>query len=399
MAYKIKKSIPKREDFEYKEIENFEDFELINNAFYEMGIRTNRFKKLTKIFAYCDNLFEQIDKLIKWDDTLKDIKSADYTDTEKTPFPLIQRTAKENFEDALKELESKDAQKYNKEVYDLLELDFESFKKEIEVSSIEDKTNDELINNHTYIETFLDIIPKIVEEELYIDFYSYYSGDEDNKLQNDIEYNESSATSLYIKCEYKTNYYIETTIDSDNNKITRTLYPLSKRKLLTDHIPKFSSNHLILYKQVTEFIENLFKATQVKLKKQIALAGAFFCYDYYHYRLEEVAKQNQIRKKQNLENVILQEAIDSIELITNDINLTYQEKKQKKIQDEEVIRAEKRNLLKEPTLSKNSKFYIFDEPKFKKSGINRSTALKYYDWIKPYIDGEYIKIINTEQLL
>jgi len=397
MAYKIKKSIPKREDFEYKEIENFEDFELINNAFYEMGVRTNRFKKLTKIFAYCDNLSEQINKLIKWEDPLKDIKSADYIDTEQTTFKLIEKTAKENFEDALKKLESND--EYNKEIYDLLELDFESFKEEIVVSSIEDKTNEELINYYSYIGTFLYTIPEIVKKELYIDFYSFYYYDEANKIENDIEYEESSTTSLCIKREYKKNYYIETTIDRDNNKITRTLYPLSKRKLLTDHIPRFSSNHLILYKQVTEFIENLFKATQVKLKKQIALADAFFCYDYYHYRLEEVAKQNQIRQKQNLENFSLQEAINSIELIANDTNLTYQEKKQEKIPYEEVIRGEVRNLLKEPTLNKTSKFYIFAESKFKKSGINSSTALKYYDWVKSYIDGKYIKIINTEQLL
>lgn len=399
MTYKIKKSIPKRRDPEYIEIEEFEDFELINNAFYEMGVRTNRFKQLNKIFKYCDNLSEQIYKLIKWEDLLKDMKSVDYTNREQTPFILTKNTAKENFEDALKELESNDKQKYNKEIYDLLELDFESFKKEIVVSSIKDKTNEELIHHHSYIETFLNVIPNIVEKELYIDFYSYYYDDEDNKIQNDIEYEESRVTSLYIRREYKKNYYIETTIDSDNNKITRTLYPLSKRKLLTDNIPRFSSNHLILYKQVTKFIEGLFKATQVKFKKQVALADAFFCYDYYYYRLEEVAKKNKEYEEKNLENFILQDAMKNIELITKNTALIYPEKKQESTPYEEIIRGEKLNLLKAPSLNKTSKFYIFAEPKFKKSGINSSTALKYYQWIKPYIDGEYIEIINTEQLL
>jgi len=399
MAYKIKKSIPKREDPEYKEIEDFEDFELINNAFYEMGIRAKDFKKLTKEYAYCESLSEEINKQIKWVDPLKNIESKDDTQSECTPFTIVKKTAKENFEEALKQLENNSSERYDIELYKVLKLDFESFKKKIEILSLESKTNEELINNYSYIERLLDLIPEIIEKEFYIDFYSFYYGEDDSIVQKDVEYEESSATSLYTKREYKKNHYIETVIDSDNNKVTKTLYPLSKRKLLTDHILKFSSNHLILYKQVTEFIENLFKATQVKLKKQIALSDAFFCYDYYHYRLEEVAKKNQTRQKQNLENVILQEAIDSIESIKNDSYMSDSQKKKEKIPYEEVIGSEDLNLLKEPTLNKTSKFYIFAESRFKKSGINSSTALKYYDWVKPYIDGKYIKVINTENLL
>ena len=399
MAYKEKTRVPRRDDFEYQEIEKFEDFELINNAFYEMGIRTDKFKKLTKMFAYCDDLSKQIVKLIKWEDPLKNIKSGEYTNNEQTPFKLIKKSTKENFEDALKELESNDEQIYNNEIYDLLELDFESFKEKMALSYLEDKTNEDLINHYSYIEAFLYAIPKIIADELYIDFYSYYYGDEDSEIQKDIEYEESSATSLYIKREYKKNYYIETAIDNDNKKITRTIYPLSRRKLLTEHIPKFSSSHLILYKQATEFLENFFKATQVKLKKQIALADAFFCYDYYHYRLEKIAGENQKRQKQNLENAILQDAIDQIKLIDNDTILSYPQKKAGKAPYKEVVQYEELKELDVPTLNKEYPSYIFDESKFRKSDINRSTALKYYQWIKPYIEGKYIEIINTTDLL
>ena len=46
MFFKLKTTKPKRDDFEYKEIENFEDFELLNNAVYEMAIRTKEVKEL-----------------------------------------------------------------------------------------------------------------------------------------------------------------------------------------------------------------------------------------------------------------------------------------------------------------------------------------------------------------
>ena len=399
MAYKIKNSIPKREDPEYKEIEDFEDFELINNAFYEMGIRRSFFKKLTKKYAYCESLSKEINKQIKWVDPFENFEFKDYTEGECSIFTIVKKTAKENFEEALKQLENNSSEKYDVELYKLLKLDFESFKKEIEILSLECKTNEELINHYSYIEGLVDLIPEIIEKEFYIDFYSFYYEEDDNIVQKDVEYEESNATSLYIKREYKKNHYIETVIDSDNNKITKTLYPLSKRKLLTDHILKFSSNHLILYKQVIKFSEDLFKDTQVKLKKQTALSDAFFCYDYYQYRLEEVAKKNKRRQEQNLENFILQDAIESIELINNDSFMTDAQKRKERISDEEVIGIENLNLLKEPTLNKTSKSYIFAEQKFKKSGINSSTALKYYQWIKPYIDGAYIKVINTEILL
>jgi hypothetical protein len=399
MAYKIKKRIPKREDPEYEEIEAFEDFELINNAFYEMGIRAEYFKELTKKFVYCEKLSEQIYKLINWKNSCKVAKHKNNKENEDSIFIIEKKTPKESFQNAFKQLENNNLKQYDEILYELLKLDFQSFKNEIVVSSFENKTNEELIQQYSYIETFLDMIPKIIAEDFYIDFYSYYY-DEDTKVQKDIEYEESSATSLYIKREYKKNYYVETIIDSDNNKITRTLYPLSKRKLLIDHIPKFSTNHLIIYKQATQFLEDFFKTNQVKMKKQVALADAFFCYDYYHYRIEEVLKKNQNHQKLNSENVVLQDAIQSIESIDNNTYLSYPQKKEEKAPYIEIIIHEELKKIDNPTLNKTSKSYIFDESKFTKSGINRSTALKYYQWIQVYIDdSEYINIINTAQPL
>ena len=386
-----KKCIPKREDPEYKEIEEFEEFELINNAFYEMGIRAKRFKELTKKFSYCDNLSEKISKIIKSEDPFKNIKSGDYTDKEVASFTLIKKSPKENFEEALNRLEGN---AFVEKDIELLKLDFESFKKDIDISSLDNLNNEELFELFSLLEYYIRIIHEVIKKDFYIDFYSYYYGEDDTKNQKDIEYEESMSTSLYIKREYKKNYYIETIIDSDNNKITRTLYLLSKRKLLIEHVPMFSSNHLILHNQVTRFLQDFFKGIEVKIKKQKALADAFFCYDYYNCRLEEVAKKNKNLQNKNLENVILQEAIENILLINNNTLLTDQQKKKERAPYEEVIKQEESNLLKEPTLHKASKSYIFKESKFKKSGINDSTALKYYQWIKPYIDGEYINIIN-----
>ena len=382
MNWNRKKSIPRREDPEYREIENFEDFELINNVFYEMGIRSKRFKELAKKFAYCDSLSEHISKIIESEDPFKNIGYRDCTNKDEDIFTLIKKSPKENFEEALKRLENNGI---DEKELELLNLDFETFQKEIDNSSLE---------------RYLHIIPKVIEKDCYIDFYSYFDNDKDNtKIQKDIEYEESGSTSQYIKREYKKDYYLETKIDSDNNKITRTFYPTLKRKLLIEHVPRFSSNHLILHNQARQLLENFFEGIEIKIKKQRALADAFFCYDYYTYRQEEVANENQLRRNENLENTFLQDAIANISLINNADLITDTQKKKQRASYEEVIEQEELNLLDEPTLNKTSEFYIFKESQFKKSGINDSTALKYYQWIKPYIDGEYIKQINIEPIL
>ena len=117
----LKNTIPKRDDSKYKEIEEFEDFELINNALYEMGIRNNGFKKLTKMYAYCESLSNQIHKQIKWEDPLQNIQSANnISDEEEVLFSLIKKTPEENFEEALRDIGNSDKNEYNKELYDLL---------------------------------------------------------------------------------------------------------------------------------------------------------------------------------------------------------------------------------------------------------------------------------------
>ena len=62
MIFEIKTTEPKRDDIEYKEIEAFEDFELLNNAVYEMAIRTKEVKELFKIYNFCESSTDKITK-------------------------------------------------------------------------------------------------------------------------------------------------------------------------------------------------------------------------------------------------------------------------------------------------------------------------------------------------
>ncbi len=422
MGYKQKERIPRRDDEIYKEIENFKDFELINNVFYEMAIRTKKFKELEKKFEYCERLHKKIDENIN-KAQLETIPSKDFTNNENNttiiegidlyPFSskiIEQKSEKDNFEEALKRYEKDPLEKLDREQQKIFKLDFNDFKNVIKNKLKIENTNDEIedldfkyCNNNVLIEyfnwlyDFVLVIPEIIKKELYIDFLLYYY--KENEERNDEEYEESPSTSLYIKREYKGTYYIETTIDDDNNKITRNLYPLTKRKLLTDHILKFSSNHLILHKQVIKFLEDFFKIIEVKIKKQMALADTFFCYDYYKFRVEEVEQENKKREEENLENVILEEAINNIKKINDDRYLTDQQKAKDRIPYEEIIQHEKLKPLNVPSINKTSKHYIFKETKFKESFISSGTAYNYYTWIKPYIDDiKYINIINSEQL-
>ncbi|WP_419774658.1 hypothetical protein [Halarcobacter sp.] len=395
MGYKIR--IPKRDDNEYKEIEQFEEFELINNAFYEVGIRTNKFRELKRKYVYCRYLSNKINKKIKWDEPLENNQSEYFKNDEETTSFYIKKSPKENFEEAFKRYKKNSLKIQDNQQYKLLELDLENFKEKLKTIPFKNK---ELIEHYNLVLDYMYIIPEMIKKDLYIDFIAYYFKKENPSSESSTEYEESSATSLYIKREYRESYYIETIIDDDNDKITRNLYPLTKRKLLTDHVLRFSSNHLILHKQVIKFLEDFFKVIEVKIKKQTALADAFFCYDYYKSRLEEVEQENKKREKENSENIAIQEAEDNIKKIENDTYLSVHQKEKEKAQYNEVIREQELKLLNIPTINKNSKHYIFKETKFKKSGIPPGTAYNYYIWLKPYIDNnEYIKLINSEQLL
>lgn len=399
MDYKTKNKTPRRDEENYKEIEAFEDFELINNAFYEMGIRTKKFKELEKKYAYCENLSNEIKNNINLDYPSEYTQPEDFINDKDKPFIIEKKSAEENFEEALKRYEDNYLKVHNNEFYELLALDFDEFKEKMQITSFNNEENECLIEHYNWITDFLFIIPQIIKKDLYIDFFDYYYKDEKRDSKTGIEYDESIATSLYIKREYKETYYIETIIDEDNDNITRNLYPLTKRKLLTDHVLRFSSNHLILYRQAIKLLEKFFKVIEVKIKKQLTLADAFFCYDYYKFRLEEVEQENKKREKENLENIILQEAISNIKKINDDIYLTNQQKAKDRIPYEEIIQHEELNPLDVPSINKTSKHYIFKETKFKESSISSGTAYNYYTWIKPYIDDiEYIDIINSKQL-
>jgi len=398
MGYKKEKRIPKREEPKYKEIEDFEDFELINNTLYEMGIRTKKFKELIKKYTYCHNLSTKINKLINWDNLQEKLESKQSVVNDKSITIIEQKTAKENFEEALEQLEANSLKVNDVKLNKLLELDYVSFEEEIQISSLKNQTNENLINLYNFLNEILLFIPETIKNDLYIDFYSYYF-DEETNIQQEDEFEESLSTNIYTKREFKKNYFIETIIDMDNYKISRTLHPLSKRKLITDHTLKFLSNHLILHKQAVKFLEDFFKSTQVIKKNQLALADAFFCYDYYKSRLEKVEQENKKREQENLENFVLQEALKEIEKINNDTYLSIHQKAKQRIQYEEVIRHEESKSLNIPTINKTSKYYIFNETKFKKSGITPGTAYNNYNWIKSYIDDyEYISIINSKQL-
>lgn len=398
MTEQIKKRAPKRDDSEYKEIENFKDYERINNAFYEMGIRNKKFRGLVKKYIYLETLSGKIDKSIEKSIEKLIERNQDKenkTENEITKHVIEQKSEQENFEEALKKIEDKNyfcQPKFN----DVLTLDFEKF---IEIYDFSlEKTDEELISENNDIFSLTFCIYDKIKKEFYIDIELFLSEETTFKEDGYVEYTEAFATSLYIKREYKESYYIETVIDNDNYNISRTIHPITKRKLLIDHIPKILSNHLMPYKESVRFFENLLKINEVKIKTSIALADAFFCYDYYHYRLEEVKNKNKKLKNQEDSNIFLKDARENIKLINSKKFLTNQEKKQDRLEFEKVIEDEKLNFEKEPRLNKKSDVYIFSESDFQKSDINSDTASKYYQWIKPYIDGKYIKIINKDIL-
>lgn len=389
MIFKIKTTEPKRDDIEYKEIEAFEDFELLNNAVYEMAIRTIRVKELFKIYNFCDKFETKLAKRIK----LKKIvgKKEQVKDiTQQNELTLKSKTPKENFEEELKNFEENYLINKESESYRLLKLDIDTFIKEIDIFPLEDKTDIEISNIFRMLFNLSYDIVQIIQYEYYLDFFECM----EKKLEG-TEYEESLSQSLYIKRDFKKDYYIETIIDIENNKLTKTMYPLIKRKLFTDHILRFSSNHLIFYKEAIKLLEDFFKMKKMKIKKQKALADAFFCFDYYKYRLEKVNNYNKKAEERNSKNIVLKEANDYIEEIKANTFLLPEQKNKEIKKYEEIIKYETIKKKGLPTLNKKSKYYIFKEKNFLNSGINENTALSYYQWISPYIDNyEYKNIIN-----
>ena len=396
MFFKLKTTKPKRDDFEYKEIENFEDFELLNNAVYEMAIRTKEVKELFKIYNFCESSIDKIKKFVasnKYDEQIKKKEQIINTEILPNEINMEYKTPEENFQIELKRFESNLLLNKDDELYKLLTLDLDIFKEKIGIFPLEEKTINEMEEASSKLSTLLYTIYEIIQKEYYIDFF----GNIETKKQEKVEYEESDTTSLYIKREFEDNYYIETVIDADNNKLTKTMYPLTKRKLFTDHILRFSSNHLIIYKEAIKFIEDFFKLNDEKMKKQKALADAFFCYDYYKYRLEQVNRKNKEAELKNSNNILLQEALYYMSEIDNDKFMNAQQKNEGKSEYIKIQEREEIKLKSTPSINKTSNYYIFNEKDFLKSGINKNTALTYYQWISPYIDDmKYKDIINCK---
>lgn len=393
MFFKIKTTKPKRDDLEYKEIEDFENCEILNNAVYEMAIRTKEVKELFKIYNFCQSSIEKIKKFAASNKYKKQIEKKEqiYTSSLPNEINMEYYTPEEKFKIELKRFESNLLLNKESELYKLLTLDFNIFKEKIGIFPLEEKTVEEIEEASIKLSTLSYTIYEIIQKEYYIDFFENI----ETKKQEKVEYEESMATSLYIKREFEDNYYIETIIDADNNKLTKTKYPLTKRKLFTDHVLRFSSNHLIIYKEAIKFIEDFFKIDDIKIKKQKALADAFFCYDYYKYRIEQVNRKNEEIEKRNSENISLKVANENIEIIEKNKDLTSVEKNKEKSEYIQIKKKEEIELKSTPTLRKRSDYYIFNEKDFLKSGINKNTALTYYQWISPYIDSmKYKDIIN-----
>lgn len=394
MFFKLKTTKPKRDDYGYKEIENFEDFELLNNAVYEMAIRTKEVKELFKIYNFCESSIDKIKKFVasnKYDEQIKKKEQIINTEILPNEINMEYKTPEENFQIELKRFESNLLLNKDDELYKLLTLDLDIFKEKIGIFPLEEKTINEMEEASSKLSTLLYTIYEIIQKEYYIDFF----GNIETKKHEKVEYEESDTTSLYIKREFEDNYYIETVIDADNNKLTKTMYPLTKRKLFTDHILRFSSNHLIFYKETIKFIEKFFKVNDETMKKQKTLADAFFCYDYYNCRLEQVIKENKEIELKNSNNIFLQEALFNMSKIDNNKSMSAQQKNEEKTAYKEIEEREKIKLKSTPTTNKTSNYYIFNEKDFLKSGINKNTALTYYHWISPYIDKmKYKDIIN-----
>jgi hypothetical protein len=394
MFFKLKTTKPKRDDYGYKEIENFEDFELLNNAVYEMAIRTKEVKELFKIYNFCESSIDKIKKFVasnKYDEQIKKKEQIINTEILPNEINMEYKTPEENFQIELKRFESNLLLNKDDELYKLLTLDLDIFKEKIGIFPLEEKTINEMEEASSKLSTLLYTIYEIIQKEYYIDFF----GNIETKKHEKVEYEESDTTSLYIKREFEDNYYIETVIDADNNKLTKTMYPLTKRKLFKDHILRFSSNHLIFYKETIKFIEKFFKVNDETMKKQKTLADAFFCYDYYNYRLEQVIKKNKETELKNSNNIFLQEALFNMSKIDNNKSMSAQQKNEEKTAYKEIEEREKIKLKSTPTTNKTSNYYIFNEKDFLKSGINKNTALTYYHWISPYIDKmKYKDIIN-----
>lgn len=398
MNYYKKVKKPKRDDTEYIEIENFADYELINNFIYECIIRTEAVKKLGIKYDYCYKKYNDIANFIDLEQYIEEQIEKIYNNIGISNHECIQNKEIEIcefkndsdyaeqvlFEDALQYVKKEQYRLFHNEEFELINEDLKTFKNKNYVP-LKKENKHELYELSSNLDSTLSEINEVLKNIFYLDT------DEEFK-----EYENSSSTSLYIKREYKETYYIETRVDKDNRTISKTIKYLPKRKLYINDIFEFSSNHLILPVESNKLLETFFKIDKKYIRSSKIIADCFFCYDYYNFRVAEVKNKNIKIKKLNKENYKIAELQEYIKLEENKgcykDNTKIKELK-KEIDDEKI----KKECI--PTLNKRSKYFVFDEEDFKNSDINRSTALRYYQWISPFIKNyNYIDIINFNKI-
>lgn len=398
MNYYKKVKKPKRDDTEYIEIENFEDYELINNFIYECIIRTEAVKKLGIKYDYCLKKYNDIANFIDLDQYREErleevfnnisIANNECTQSEESEISEFKNDSdyaeQVLFEDALQYVKKEQYKILHNEEFKLINEDLKTFKNKNYVP-LKKENKDELYELSSNLNIILSEIREVVKNIFYLDTSKQF-----------MEYENSSSSSLYIKREYKETYYIETRVDKDNRTISKTIKYLPKRKLYINDIFEFSSNHLILPVESNKLLETFFKIDKKYIRSSKIIADCFFCYDYYNFRVAQVKNKNDkivLRNKDNYKIIELQHYIKLEENKGCYKDNTKIKELKKEIDDEKEKKEDR------PTLNKRSKYFVFDEEDFKNSDINRSTALRYYQWISPFIKGyNYIDIINFNKI-
>ena len=398
MNYYKKVKKPKRDDTEYIEIENFEDYELINNFIYECIIRTEAVKKLGIKYDYCLKKYNDIANFIdlekyreeQLEEVFNNIGISNHECIQNKDTEIFElendfyRTKKERFEDALQYVKKEQYKILHNEEFKLINEDLKTFKNKNYVP-LKKENKDELYELSSYLNITLSEIREVVKNIFYLDT--------DEEFE---EYENYSFSSLYIKREYKEAYYREIIVDKDNKTISKTIKYLPKRKLYLNNIIEFSSNHLILPIESKKLLETFFKIDKKYIKSSKIIADCFFCYDYYNFRVAEVKNKNSKTKISNKESYKIDELQEYIK----------EEYKKGYFRDMEKIQSWREEindeLIKEKhkiSLNKKSDYFVFKEKYFQESGINENTALRYYQWISPFIKNHnYIDIINFNKI-
>jgi len=203
MNYYKKVKKPKRDDTEYIEIENFEDYELINNFIYECIIRTEAVKKLGIKYDYCLKKYNDIANFIdlekyreeQLEEVFNNIGISNHECIQNKDTEIFElendfyRTKKERFEDALQYVKKEQYKILHNEEFKLINEDLKTFKNKNYVP-LKKENKDELYELSSYLNITLSEIREVVKNIFYLDT--------DEEFE---EYENYSFSSLYIKRE------------------------------------------------------------------------------------------------------------------------------------------------------------------------------------------------------